>query len=364
MILATYFDGRTSRAQPVRLAVEAGEAVLFDPDGTPLRRAPLTTLRVSERVKHAPRLITFDDGAFCEIADPAEQTALNALLFRTGYHEGWVVRAQNSWKLALGALLVMVAVLALGYRYGLPWAAKVAAGMVPQSVESQIGRGTLRALDERWLKPSKLPVAQQDRIRARFAALRMPQAIHTLQATHTYRIVFRDAGTLGANAFALPGGDIIVTDALVKLVGEGDGLTGVLAHEAGHVEYRHGLRQVIQSSAIGATVALLFGDVSTILSGVPAAMLTLRYSRDYERDADRYAARLLQDNGLSVSAFADVLQALEDTHGGTRKADAAKKPDAASDDDASAFFSSHPVTRERIEMLRRFDRTHGGSDAD
>ncbi len=64
MILATYFDGRTSRAQPVRLAVEAGEAVLFDTDGTLLRRAALPTLRVSERVKHAPRLITFDDGAF------------------------------------------------------------------------------------------------------------------------------------------------------------------------------------------------------------------------------------------------------------------------------------------------------------
>lgn len=356
MILATYFDGRTSRAQPVRLAVEAGEAVLFDPEGTALRRAPLSTLRVSERVKHAPRLITFADGAFCEINDPAEQTALNALLHRTGYREGWVVLAQNSWKLALGSLLAMVLVLTLGYRYGLPWGAKVVAGMVPQRAEAQLGRSTLAAMDERWLRPSKLPVAQQDRIRARFAALHAPRA------THTYHIVFRD-GEIGANAFALPGGDIVVTDALVKLVGEGDGLTGVLAHEAGHVEYRHGLRQVIQSSAIGATAALLFGDVSTILSGVPAALLTLRYSRDYEREADRYAARLLQDNGLSVSAFADVLQALEDTHGGTRKADASKRADAARDDDASAFFSSHPLTRERIDTLRRFDRTHGGSES-
>ncbi|ANJ71540.1 M48 family metallopeptidase [Ralstonia insidiosa] len=358
MILATYFDGRTSRAQPVRLAVEAGEAALFDTDGTLLRRAALPTLRVSERVKHAPRLITFEDGAFCEIADPAEQAALNTLLQRTGHQEGLVVRAQNSWKLALGALIVTVLVLVIGYRYGLPWGAKVVANMVPQRVELQLGRGTLRALDERWLKPSKLPEAQQARIRARFAALRAPKA------THTYNIVFRDAGSLGANAFALPGGDIIVTDALVKLVGEGDGLTGVLAHEAGHVEYRHGLRQLIQSSAIGATAALLFGDVSTILSGVPAAMLTLRYSRDYERDADHYAALLLQDNGLSVGAFADVLQALEDTHGGTRKAGGVKKSDTASDDDASAFFSSHPLTRERIDTLRRFDRTHGASGAD
>ena len=63
-------------------AVEAGEAALFETDGTLLRRAALPTLRVSERVKHAPRLITFEDGAFCEIADPAEQAALNTLLDR------------------------------------------------------------------------------------------------------------------------------------------------------------------------------------------------------------------------------------------------------------------------------------------
>lgn len=361
MILATYFDGRTSRAHPVRLTVEQGELALFDLEGMPVRRASLATLRVSERVKHAPRLVTFDDGAFCEIADPAEQSALNALLHRTGYQEGLVVRAQNSWRLALGALLLTLATLALGYRYGLPWGAKVLASMVPQRVEAQLGHASLQAFDQHWLKPSKLPQAQQDRIRARFATLRAPDA------THTYTIVFRDAGKMGANAFALPGGDIIVTDALVKLVGEDDGLMGVLAHEAGHVEYRHGLRQLIQSSAIGATAALLFGDVSSILAGVPATMLTLRYSRDYERDADHYAARMLLENGRSVGAFADVLQALEDSHGGTRPADHAAKDTAkgdASNDDASAFFSSHPLTRERIDTLRRFDRTHGGSDAD
>ncbi|WP_430625183.1 DUF7092 domain-containing protein, partial [Ralstonia pseudosolanacearum] len=145
MILATYFDGRTSRAQPVRLAVEQGEAVLFDPEGVPVRRAPLSALRVSERVKHAPRLVTFEDGAFCEIADPAEQQALNALLHRTGYREGAVVRAQNSWRLALGALALTLAVLVLGYRYGLPWGAKVLAGMVPQRVEAQLGHASLAA---------------------------------------------------------------------------------------------------------------------------------------------------------------------------------------------------------------------------
>ncbi len=63
MIPVTYFDGRSSRAHPATLAVDAGQAVLRDADGAELRRAALSSPRVSERVRRAPRLVTFADGA-------------------------------------------------------------------------------------------------------------------------------------------------------------------------------------------------------------------------------------------------------------------------------------------------------------
>ena len=54
-------------------------------------------------------------------------------------------------------------------------------------------------------------------------------------------LLFRDGGKFGANAFALPSGKIIVTDQLASLLND-EQIVGVLAHELGHVVYRHGMR--------------------------------------------------------------------------------------------------------------------------
>jgi Zn-dependent protease with chaperone function len=335
MVAARYFDTRSSRAHPVVLIVQGGQAILHDAEGAEVRRAPLASLRVSERNKRAPRLVTFDDGAYCEVADHA---TFEAMLASTGHREGWVSRAQNSWRLTGLALLGMLAVVLGAYFYLLPWSAEVLASTVPASIEAQLGQATLDSLDHGLVTPSKLPAADQQRIRDNFAALRRPD-----DPDHAYQLLFRHGDRLGANALALPGGTIVVTDELVALIGTGAGMMGVLAHEAGHVAQRHGLQQVIQASAVGARAAYFFGDFSTVLATVPAAMLTMRYSRDHEREADAYAVEVMRRNRLPVSALADVLGKLEDAHGG--------KSSDKSEDDAS-FFSTHPLTRERIEAIR------------
>lgn len=339
-VAATYFDGKSSRAHAVTVSVAGKTAVVESLDGRELRRAPLSALRVSERVRRAPRLVTFDDGAFCEIHDHA---ALDALLAATGHREGWVARAQNSWKLVGMALAGLIVALLLGYYVLLPWTAAAVARSVPAAVEARLGEATLRSLDEGLLTASTLPAARQQQIRAAFAALSLPA-----DPGHDYRLLFRQGGRLGANAIALPGGTIVITDELVALVGSGAGLLGVLAHEAGHVAGRHGLQQAVQASAIGAFTAYVFGDVSTLLAGVPAALLTLRYSRDHERAADAYAVDVMRRNRLPVTALADVLERLERHHRGDAAA-GGKDSQAA---DEGSFFSTHPLTRERIEALR------------
>lgn len=336
MIPVTFFDGHTSRAHPATLAVEAQQAVLRDNTGAELRRAPLSDLRVSERVRRAPRLVTFTDGAFCEITDHA---AFDHMLAATGHRESLVSRAQNSWRLAGLAVAALVAVLVLGYYVLLPWGAGVMARTVPAEVEAHLGKLTLASLDNGIVKPSQLPAAEQQRIRSGFAALARPR-----DAGHDYQVLFRQGGELGANALALPGGTIVVTDELVSLAGTGAGMMGVLAHEAGHVTMRHGLRQVIQASALGALSAYLFGDISTVLAGVPAAMLTLRYSRDHEREADAFAIEVMLRNGLPPAALADVLVRLDQRRGAASDAE----PERGQD-----FMSTHPHTQARIDALRR-----------
>lgn len=347
MVAASYFDTRSSRAHAVVLTVAGDDAVLHDAHGHELRRAPLATLRVSERVRRAPRLVTFADGAYCEIADHA---ALDALLAATGHREGWVARAQNSWRLVGMAAAGLLAACVFCYYVVLPWGASVVADAVPPALEAQLGRNTLATLDQRIVRPSRLPPATQQGIRDDFAALKLPEP-----AGLRYDVQFRAGGPLGANALALPGGTIVVTDELVALAGTGAGLMGVLAHEAGHVAQRHGLQQIIQASAIGAATAYVFGDFSTLLAGVPAALLTLRYSREHEREADAYALDAMRHNRLPVSAFADVLQKLEDAHARGSSGTGAAEPDRRrreGNDRDEGFFSTHPLTRERIESIR------------
>lgn len=336
MVDAQYFDGRSSRAHPVALQVRAGQATLVDADGNTLRQAPLVSLRVSERIRRGPRLVTFDDGAYCEITDHA---SFDALLAGTGHQEGWVSRAQNSWRLVGVSVLGLMLFLVVSYLYLLPWTAILVARTIPASLEAQLGRATLDSLDHGVVSPSTLPAAEQQRIRDNFAALRRPA-----DPSHDYQIQFRQGGALRANALALPGGTIVVTDELVKLLGSGPALMGVLAHETGHVAQRHGLQQVFQASAVGALTAYFLGDVSSLLATVPTAMLAMRYSRDHEREADAFAVDILRDNQLPPSALADALQQLEATHGGRKQ--------AAGDGGNEDFFSTHPLTEERIEAIR------------
>jgi hypothetical protein len=90
---------------------------------------------------------------------------------------------------------------------------------------------------------------------------------------------------MGANAFALPGGTVVVTDQLLELSPDDAALAGVLAHEIGHVEHRHLMRQLISGTVVGVVATLLAGDTSSVMVALPAVLADLSYSR---ADASRY----------------------------------------------------------------------------
>lgn len=321
---AYYFDGKTSRRLSVVLAVENGLASI---SGEAERECPIADLRVSERVHNAARKVTFPDGAYLEILDP---TAFNHLLAATGHQDSLVVRLQQSWRGAIVAVVATVAVLVLGYLYGLPLASEAIAKALPEKVERAVGSETLAFLDSHLLAPSQLAAERRDAIALRFKSLRPvgpnPPA---------YEIVFRKS-KIGPNAFALPSGQIVLTDEIVKLVDNDDAVMGVLAHELGHLHERHLMRRLIQSSAIGAAAAALFGDVSTIVATVPTLMLDLKYSRDAEREADDYAVAMLKANGIGLSNLTYLFEKLGEKAG-----------------DPAPYLSSHPPSSERVERIRK-----------
>lgn len=332
-----YFDGTSTRRHEAVLAVHDGHAVVTGPEVS--RTEPLVSVRVSERMGAAARIVSFTDGAFCEVHDHA---ALDRLLGGTGYREPLVARLQSRWTMTLGAVLVLVAVVGFTYLELLPWAAKAAAEHVPASAVESMSTRTLELLEGRVLEPTALPAGRRDAIRTRFDRLVPPDGDRV-----EHRVIFRAAPAIGPNAFALPSGTIIVTDALVELTNDDDEILAVLAHELGHVQGRHGVRLALQSSAVGVFLAWYFGDVSSLLATAPAMLLQASYSRDLEREADAYAARMLRHNGMGPRLLAVMLRRLEAAHGAEpRSADGDRdKPGAA------GYLARHPATAERIRTL-------------
>lgn len=332
-VSAVYFDGRHSTPHTVTLTVESATIVVKG--ATINRTAPLGEVDISEARGTSPRLIRFRDGAFCEVDAPALETLLGA----KGATPQPVTRWEGSMRWVAVATVLFVATLVAAYRYAVPALAAVAADQVPAPVVDLIGRQVLLALDTQVFEPTAVLPDQQTRLGYRFSHLSFP----TVADSADYTIVFRKSDVLGPNAIALPSGTIVVTDALVELAKTDEEIIAVLAHEAGHVVRRHGLRQLFQNSIIALAVTWLIGDVSAIVAAAPTALLQAKYSRDLEREADSYALEALRLNRIPTEHFAAILERLEGSAG-----DAGGITAGALD-----YLSSHPVTSERIERVRQ-----------
>jgi Zn-dependent protease with chaperone function len=335
-LTGTYFDGATSRAHRVTLAVRDGAVHL---SGDVERSTPLADMRVAERIAHAPRRLTFPDEATFEAHD---QAALDALLHATGHRDGKVVRAQQSWRGALAALCATAGVLVLGYLFLLPAGADLVARNLPVGVERQMGQGTLALLDRHVFSPSRLSEARRGELAARFARLVPPAPVEGMAdgPGPEWRLVFRKS-RIGPNAFALPSGDIVMTDEMVELLKDDGAVMATLAHELGHLHGRHLTRRLVQGSIVAAAGMVLYGDASSLVAGLPALALDLHYSRDAEREADDYAIALLERNGLPLAHLERVFAVL---HGLEKEA---RVP---------AYLSSHPDTAERLARVRQHGR--------
>ena len=325
---AKYLDGRSTRPHTVTVHLDATGVRIEGLDSH--RVENWTDIEKSERTRHGPRRLSFRDGAYLDFDD---RGAFDEALCQLGHRDSLVVGIQMSWRATLASLLALLMVLAIAYRWGLPWAAQELAQRIPASAEQQLGESAFEQLDDRWLKPSKLDPQRIERLQQRFESAVRAQP----QPTPAYRLEFRAGGPLEANALALPGGILVVTDELVALAPDDDAILGVLAHELGHVQHRHVTASIIQASGLSMVAFVLWGDVSTLLAAAPVALMQATYSRESETQADTYAIDFIGAAGLRSASVADLFESMQDKNGDT----------------GDSVWSSHPHTAERAERFRR-----------
>lgn len=353
-----WFDGRSSRAQPVTVTLQPGArgpSLALQP---PVAGQPALALAYQEvgwpeawSARRAPPKVVVDLRAHgsLEIADVA---GWQAALAAAGHAPPLAQRMQTRWSAFLLVLLVVAAALFAFYRWGTPWAATQLTRQVPLSWEAGLSQRALQDLDASWLKPSKLAAARQAQLRARFDALAaqvQPQLRRYRSYAPPLALHFR-AG-LGANAFALPGGVIVLTDGMVEAAAHhqlpDEALLGVLAHEIGHVLHRHTTRMVVEQGVLNVGLGLALGDVSTLVSTGASLLTGLAYRRGHETEADCFAVALMRQAGLGTQAMGDLLLQVDSA---ARGRDEAGKEAPGSN--WTRFLSSHPETPQRARDLR------------
>lgn len=142
------------------------------------------------------------------------------------------------------------------------------------------------------------------------------------------------------NAFALPGGQMVIYSGLMAAAEDPDEVAAVLAHEIGHIEERHGVKRIAHAVGIAAGFQLFLGDIAGILALAPELLQIASlndYSQHQEHEADETGVRLCHATGVDPFAMATFFERLREEHG-----------------DTPAFLgwlSTHPSHSDRIEHV-------------
>ncbi|WP_321363955.1 M48 family metallopeptidase [uncultured Celeribacter sp.] len=318
----------TSRLIAAELKRNGVEILLCDAAGEILTRgAPID----HETGPAGRDVLSFADGMRFETTDRDGLRALGVIA-----SDGWLAGLEG-WhpRLALVIVACLLGAIAI-WRWGLDLLVALAILATPAPLVTSMDRGNMLMIDRTMAEESALSEARQAEIREIFATL---SAVAPEAPYGSYRLEFRDIEEMGPNAFALPGGTIVVTDALVEQFGDEDILAGVLGHEMAHISERHSLRQLYRSLSVYVLIGMMAGDVGPVLEDLildGGVVLSLAYSRAHERVADDIGVRTAEAAGYDGAALAGFFDELDRRYGGL----------------APEWMSTHPDSAERAARIR------------
>ncbi len=331
----TYFDGRTAMKHAVTVTVMGDGLRIAREDGEVIWW-PYGEIRERERF-HAGERVALERGhptpEVLSIEDEAMLTAIERVAPATKRHFRKPLRRSTWLTVAFLAGIGAVVVGGALYLWGIPAFADAVASRVPVAWEQRIGRsmvGEVGMLGERCSDAERLGVIDQVVARLKSGIPSTPYVFHiTVLADPTM------------NAFAAPGGYIVVFHGLLTKTRTPEELAGVLAHEMQHVVQRHGIRALLRKQSMGVLISALGGDMRGMASALNAAgaLGQLRYSRSDEDSADREGMKMLQPAQIDPRGMVDVFRTLQ--------------REAGNIPSGPPYLQTHPPIGARIETLRR-----------
>lgn len=335
-----YSNGRSAQRYEADIHVKSGDLVFSIPDQAICETWSGAGLKLLEEVYAGkPMRLAHDDypDAVITVDSTIFTTALLHAHPRLGHR---LVRGATSSRVVVWSAIT-VAVIG-GLVFGAPKLAEMLAPHVPPDWETKVGERIV----------SKLIDGE--------TACDAAGGIDSLQ-TLTDELI-RSSGYNGAvvlyviddpliNAYAGPGGHVVIFRGLIDAAESGEQVAGVLAHELAHTVEHHPMKSIARQMALRFVIALLIGDISElsmVAAELGSALLGSTYNREMEAEADALAVALLNRAGYNADGLASLFELLDEQEEGTMP-------------DLLTWFSSHPVHEERVAAVRAAD--NGGRPA-
>ncbi len=245
-----------------------------------------------------------------------------------------------------GALVLAVVALVMSRA----WFVKMAAAAVPVSFEVSAGD----KLFEQMMVAKK--VVKNPEVDAQLKQITDPLLAGISDKRYPFTFHVIEDPTL--NAFAMPGGHVVLHSGLLLAADGAEEIAGVLAHEIAHVTGRHSIRNIIASAGLYLALSAVVGDASGLLGVLAdnsAFLLDRKFTRDFEREADQVGWDYLVRAGIDPAGMVSFFEKMEREE----KRQLEKLPVGGSVAKALQIVSTHPATRERIARLEEKLRARG-----
>ncbi len=324
----TYFDGRTAARHDV--------AVSFGADGLELRHAggaltvwPYWSIRGTasqsrvdlETKGELPEKLTVAAPGF----EPELRRQFPALLDSGTAATGVVLKVAG---IGFGA----TAILGVALWIASPWIGQAVASLIPVSWEEKLGEAVVRALAPESKRCKDPAIAQKmERI--------LDELKQTTGTGYRFRLYVVDDKIV--NAFAAPGGFIVLNRGLIEKTRSPEEVAGVLAHEMQHVVQRHGTRAMLRGLGIRILLAAMIGDAGWLYD-LTGTLGELHFLRQDEESADIEGMKSMQAARLDPMGMVELLKTLD--------------KEAGDLPGAIRYLSSHPQTRDRIAAMEKLAR--------
>lgn len=338
---AVWREAEGAAARPVTVSLDMRGLALGGLDGEPVLEWPFGRLERIAAGRESLVIGLKGTAERVEISDPIAKAEFEAALKAIPRQGQSAV--PMGFLVAIAAVIGLIAVAVAILLWGLSALATYAAPLVPDEVAIMIDEAAkpsvLAGLDT---GPDRVCTAPDG-----VAALgRLAERLADTGGGRAMRLDAEVYQSAVPNALALPGGSIVLTTALIDRAETPDALAGVVAHEIGHVHHRHGIAQLLHQGGITLAFGMLVGDPAGIAAEATRMLAGAEYSRDAEREADRFAVGAVAVAGGDARALGPLLERLQAEAG---------------DEPAVALLSTHPISAERKADIDRLaaDRTRG-----